>query len=111
MTFKQSQNNEHKMLKNDLKKHRKMISWISAHLVFLGSDFSFFVNHFFFIFIISLSCFIISFSFFEHFSSFSSISSWIFCSAAFSTKKREKCDEHLATSDDNFLFHFRVILR
>ena len=51
MTFKQSQNNENKMLKNDCsQKPQKMIlkmkklkvfcmSWISAHLAFLGSDF------------------------------------------------------------------------
>ena len=62
------------------------ISSISAHLAFLGSYFSIF-----------LSCLF----HFYHFSSNSSISSWTFF-AAFSTKKWEKCDEHLAKSDDNF---------
>ena len=86
-----------KSAKNDIKKwknSRFCISGISAHLAFLGSDFSLFFYsflfhfyHFFFIF--------------NHFSFFS-ISSWFFCCAAFSTNKWETCDEHLAKSDDNF---------
>ena len=95
MSYKQSQKNEDKMIQKCKKK--KIQKWnlfvaffsTSAHLAFLGSAFSLFF----------LSCLFHFFIMSDHFLRY--LHGFFGC-AAFSTKRWEKCDEHLAKSDDNF---------